>query len=125
MSTSLPHTPVELHRYALTAAATDPQNGPVVLTVLTTLLRPHELVEPTTRVQQGRLHVASPTLDPTSTLDREIPLAAAADRLELIMQAVVENDEQKNSLAPPVRYWDKNADYLGAKLKNRKKISRS
>jgi hypothetical protein len=29
-------------------------------------------------------------------LDREIPLAAAADRLELIMQAVVENDEEYN-----------------------------
>jgi hypothetical protein len=33
-----------------------------------------------------------------------------------VIEATVESDEQKNRLCPPVKYWDKNEDYLSAFL---------
>ena len=33
-----------------------------------------------------------------------------------VIEAMVESDEQKNQLCPPVKYWDRNEDYLRAFL---------
>ena len=33
-----------------------------------------------------------------------------------VIEATVESDEQKNRFCPPVKYWDKNEDYLSAFL---------
>jgi hypothetical protein len=33
-----------------------------------------------------------------------------------VIEATVESDEQKNQFCPPVKYWDKNEDYLSAFL---------
>jgi hypothetical protein len=35
-----------------------------------------------------------------------------------VIEATAKDDQEKNSLCPPVRYWDNNEDYLTAFLAN-------